>query len=80
MENFEHGKLTLTGYKVDDDGQRVEVFELNPFFVKPLHSCYMLKIRLESKMVGRLRDKQMFMPMGAFSWDLGRYYNGLLGY
>ena len=38
MTNFEHGKLTLAGYKVNEDGQRVEVLGLNPFFVNPLPS------------------------------------------
>ena len=80
MESFEHSKLTLAGYKADDDGQRVEVFRLNPFSVKPLHSYYMLKIKLESEIVGQPMEKQMFMPTGAFSWELGHYYNGLLDY
>ena len=58
MTNFEHGKLTLTSYKADDDSQRVEVLRLNPFFMKPLPLRYMLKIRLESEVVGRSMEKK----------------------
>ena len=71
MASFKQSKLTLTGYKADDNDQRVEVFWINPFSVKPLRSCYMLEIWLESEIVGQSREKEMFMPTGVFSWELG---------
>ena len=80
MEIFEYTKLTLTGDKVDDDEKRVEVLRLNPFSMESFSTCNMLVLWLESEVVGWPREKPMFMPMSAFSWELIRNDDSLLSY
>ena len=51
MTRFEHVKLTLAGYKANNDDQRVEVFLLNPFLVKSFSTYNMMVTRLKSEIV-----------------------------
>ena len=67
MEIFEYTKLTLIGDKVDDDGQRVEVFQLNLVSVESFDACNMPVFWFKSKVVGCLWNKQVFMPASALS-------------
>ena len=52
MASFEYTELTITGDKVDDDEQRVEVFWLNPFSMESFGTCNMLVLWLESDVMG----------------------------
>ena len=67
MERFEHNGITFASYEVNDNGQRVKVFCLIPFSVKPFHTRDMLIVQLEIKIMGQPREKEMFMPTDTFS-------------
>ena len=41
MEIFEYIEITLVGDKVDDDGQRVEIFRLDLISVESFDACNM---------------------------------------
>ena len=79
MESFKHNELTFASYEANDNGQRIKVFRLEPFSVKPFRTRNMLIIQLECEIMGQPRKIQMFVPMGTFSRKLGRYCNDLFG-
>ena len=80
MASFKHSELTFASYEVNDNGQMIKVFQLDPFSIKPFRTRNMLIIRLESEIMGQMRKKQMFVPMGTFSRELGSDYNGLFSH
>ena len=48
MEIFKHSELTFTSYEANDNGQRIKVFWIDPFSVKPFRTLKMLIIWLKS--------------------------------
>ena len=44
MASFEYTELTLAGDKADDDEQRFEVSQLNPFSMEFFGTCNMLAL------------------------------------
>ena len=80
MARFEYTELTLAGDKATADEHRVEVCHLNPFLMESFGTCDMLVLWLESEVVGRSREKLVFMPTSAFSWELSRDDDILLSY
>ena len=64
MESFKHSELTFASYEANDNGQRIKVFHLDPFSMKPFRTCNMPIIHLESEIMRQLRKKYFFVPTG----------------
>ena len=52
MERFKHSELTFASYEANDNGQRIKVFQLDPFSMKTFRTCNMLKIMLQREIMG----------------------------
>ena len=68
MASFEYTKITLVGDKVDDDGQRLELFQLDPVSVESFDACNMLVFWFKSEVIGFPWKKPVFMPVNSLSW------------
>ena len=68
MEIFEYTKLTRAGDKLDEDGQRVEVFWPSPVSLESFDSCNVPIFLFKREVVGCPRKKPVFMLVSAFSW------------
>ena len=52
MASFKHNELTFASDEVNDNGKRIKVFWLNPFYVKPFCTHNMLIFWLKSEIMG----------------------------